>query len=136
MSLKIFEGGGYKITTRAPSETRSKKVKAETHVVPRKEKPKEADEDPRETEPSHDAGLEATGKKSAPSKVPSAKPAADASGTKCSAHHAPGVERHDCGAWLCKVCLDAEGVCPNCEEPLAKPKAERKKDREADFQRL
>jgi len=27
----------------------------------------------------------------------------------------PGVERHACGAWLCKACVDSGGTCPGCD---------------------
>jgi len=122
VSLKIFEGGGYKISTRGAPEIKRKKTKP--HVTP--EADVQADEEP----------AAATKRPAPPKSV--AKPPDDGPPAKCEPHHAPGVERHACGAWLCKGCVDAGGTCPGCDAPL--PKAEereaRKKDREADFSRL
>jgi len=131
VSLKIFEGGGYKITTKAGPEPRGKKPKAEAHVVPSR---KERTEDDEETDREEDA--EANTRKPTPPKAP-AKPA-ESTPAKCETHHAPGAERHTCGAWLCKACLEAGGACPSCKAPLVPPvnREARRKDREADFGRL
>jgi len=122
VSLKIFEGGGYKISTRGAPEIKRKKTKPQVT----REAEVEVDEEPA-----------AVTKRPAPSKSVT-KPPDDGPLAKCEPHHAPGVERHACGAWLCKGCVDAGGTCPGCDAPL--PKAEereaRKKDREADFSRL
>src|SRR5207302_5785837 len=45
VSWKIFEGGGYKITTKARPEPRAKKPKAEAHGVPARKVRTEDDED-------------------------------------------------------------------------------------------
>ena len=122
VSLKIFEGGAYKISTRAAPEIKRKKAKPE--AVP-------------ETAVEEDDGPAPAAKKP-PTPKAVGKVSEDAPPAKCAPHHAPGVERHACGAWLCKGCVDAGGNCPGCDAPL--PKAEereaRKKDREADFSRL
>src|SRR5438445_3977749 len=122
VSLKIFEGGGYKISTRGVPEIKRKKAKPQVT----READIEADEEPA-----------VVTKRPAPPKSV-AKPPDDGPPARCESHHAPGVERHACGAWLCKACVDAGATCPGCDAPL--PKAEeresRKKDREADFIRL
>src|SRR5207302_3569504 len=125
VSLRIFEGGGYKITTKAGPEPRAKKPKAEAHVVPSRKERTEDDEDT-----GHE---EAESRRPTPPKA-SAKPA-DSTPAKCETHHAPGAERHACGAWLCKACLEAGGACPSCKAPLVTPadREARRKDREADF---
>ncbi len=122
VSLKIFEGGGYRISTRAPPESKPKKVKAETHVAHAKV----------ETPETEDHAVP-----EGPSLKPAAKASPDPAAVKCEAHHAPGVERHTCGAWLCKACVETGSACPGCNAPLVKVDREaRKKDREADFSRL
>src|SRR5438445_5436050 len=128
VSLRIFEGGGYKITTKAGPEPRAKKPKAEAHVVPSRKERTEDDEDT-----GHE---EAESRRPTPPKA-SAKPA-DSTPANCETHHAPGAERHACGAWLCKACLEAGGACPSCKAPLVTPvdREARRKDREADFGRL
>ncbi len=122
VSLKIFEGGGYKTSTRTAPEVKRKKPKAELEP---------------QVEFEVDDGPAAVAKR-APTAKSTGKAADDTAPTKCAPHHAPGVERHACGTWLCKGCVDAGGTCPGCDAPL--PKAEereaRKKDREADFSRL
>src|SRR3989441_4730261 len=122
VSLKIFEGGGYKISTRGAPEIKRRKMKPQ--VTPEAEV--EVDDEPA-----------AMTKRPAPPKS-MAKIADDGSQAKCAPHHAPGVERHACGAWLCKACVDAGGICPGCDAPLpnAEEREARKKDREADFSRL
>src|SRR5216117_1245078 len=131
VSLKIFEGGGYKITTKARPEPRAKKPKAEAHVVPSR---KERTEDDEDTGREEDAGANA--RKPTPPKAP-AKPA-ESTAAKCETHHAPGVERHTCGVWLCKACIEAGGACPSCKAPLVTPvdREARRKESEADFGRL
>jgi len=121
VSLKIFEGGGYKITTKPRLETKAKKPKAEARTV-------------RKDEGAEDDEAEAD----RPDDVESRKPAAPKAPTKCEAHHALGIERHACGAWLCKACLEAGSVCGSCNAPLPRPadREARRKDREADFGRL
>src|SRR5256885_11288871 len=114
VSLKIFEGGGYKITTKARPEPRAKKPKAEAHVVPSR---KERTEDEEETGLEEDA--EANTRKPTPPKAP-AKPA-ESTPAKCETHHAPGAERHTCGAWLCKACIEAGGGCSPCHAPPETP---------------
>src|SRR5207237_8453991 len=45
VSLKIFEGGGYKITTKPRPESKPKKSKAETRTVPKEEGPEDDEPD-------------------------------------------------------------------------------------------
>jgi len=127
VSLKIFRGGAYRITTREPSDPKPKKAKAEGHVVPAVNPAEVGDAEAHEPRPGERPAL--------PKTSPNASP--DAPPMKCSAHGAPGVERHICGAWLCNACVVADGACPTCHAPLASGDREaRKKDREADFSRL
>jgi len=130
VSLRIFEGGGYKITTKATPEPKSRKSRAETHVVPTKKggaEDEEADEDEVESEDR---------KPAAPKTA--ASTSTEPAPTKCATHHAPGLERHACGASLCRACLDAGGVCAECHAPLTNvaEREARKKDRQEDFGRL
>jgi len=129
VSLKIFEGGGYKITTKRPPEPKPRKTKAETHGA----QPKKSPED---TEPDEDEDADAVeSRKPAP---PKPTKSVEAAPTKCATHHAPGVERHACGAWLCNACIETGSACPGCNAPLTKAAEHetRKKDRQADFGRL
>src|SRR5438309_5242686 len=89
VSLKIFEGGGYKISTRAAPEVKRKRGKPEAVV----ETAVEEDDEP----------APAAKKPLTPKAV--GKVGDDAQPAKCVPHHAPGVERHACGAWLCKGCV-------------------------------
>ena len=130
VSLKIFEGGGYRITTKAGPEPRPRKPRSEAHVAPaRKGHPDDAETEDADEDEAH-------ARKPAPPKV--APNSADAVPMKCATHHAPGLERHACGAWLCRACLEAGGPCAECHAPLttAVDRETRKKDREADFGRL
>jgi len=70
--------------------------------------------------------------------APRASPKSEAAPAKCATHHAPGLDRHVCGAWLCRACIEAGGMCAECDSPLttASDHEARKKDREADFGRL
>src|SRR6266571_1129531 len=124
VSLKIFRGGAYRITTRGLPEPKPKKGKSEERPVPPRSEASDAEEGP-------------LAKKAAPPS-PSGRPSADAPSTVCEAHHAPGVDRHACGAALCGTCIDSGGVCPGCHAPLPKAseREARRKDREADLSRL
>src|SRR5207244_3786635 len=101
-------------TTKAGPEPRPKKPKAETHVVPSK---KERTKDPEATDDEEDA--ESESRKSTPPKAP-AKPV-DTTPAKCETHHAPGAERHTCGAWRCNACLEAATACPSRHPPVPTP---------------
>ncbi len=129
VSLKIFEGGGYKITTKPRPEAKAKKPKAEARTV---RKDEGAEDDEAEADRPDDVESRKPAAPKAPTKPVEAAP------TKCEAHHALGIERHACGAWLCKACLEAGGVCGSCNAPLPRPadREARRKDREADFGRL
>src|SRR6266571_3402237 len=123
VSLKIFQGGAYRITTRGLPGPKPKKGKSEERpVAPRSEVSEE--EAP-------------VAKVAAPPPTPG-RSIADAPSTVCETHHAPGIDRHACGAWLCGTCVDSGNVCPGCHAPLpaAEREARRRKDREADFSRL
>src|SRR5207249_10420858 len=90
-----------------------KRKKTKPHVT--REAELEVDEEP----------VAVTKRPAPPKSAP--KPPDDGPPAKCDPHHAPGVERHACGAWLCKGCVDAGGTCPGCDAPL--PKAEEREAR-------
>ena len=121
VSLKIFQGGGYRIRTEPAPELKRKKAKSET---------------------AHEDETEETGEGSSSMRpdAPKApgKDSKEAAPSKCGSHHAPGIERHACGAWLCKACVDAGGTCAECNAPIVKAadREARKKERESDFSRL
>ena len=133
VSLKIFDGGGYRITTKPAPEV-PKRKKAAPAVAPapavREKAPKpEEDEDADEDEEDERADRK-------PAKT---KPAEDAP-TRCAAHKLLGTQKHACGTWLCKACLEGGAECPGCHQPLggAKPKPgeKREADPARDFSRL
>jgi len=123
-SLKIFEGGAYRITTSEAPEPaerplRRKKPKAKTEPEPADGAASETLEEPKVR------GHEPTDTARAPTpKVPKDRRPEEATGVarRCEAHDAAGVEQHACGAWLCKACVEASGPCSKCHEPVSKPK--------------
>jgi hypothetical protein len=131
VSLKIFQGGGYRIKRKPAPEPKPRKPKAEAHVAPAKKDRADEAEEPEEDETEDEAETRKPAAPKGPSKAAEGAPA------KCATHHAPGLERHACGAWLCRACLDAGGTCEECHMPLVPADREaRKKDRQADFGRL
>jgi hypothetical protein len=129
VSLKIFEGGGYKIKTKPAPELKTRKPRTEAHIETGKKDSIEGEDDEALGEPA------AEGRKTSP-KGPT-KPA-ESIPAKCESHHAPGLEQHACGAWLCRACLEAGGTCAACHAPLttAGDREARKKERQEDFGRL
>jgi hypothetical protein len=129
VSLKIFEGGGYKIKTKPAPEPKPRKPRPETHLETRKKGSIQHEDEEEVEEPAPE------GRKASP-KGPT-KPA-ESSPAKCESHHAPGLEQHACGAWLCRACLEAGGTCAQCHAPLltAVDHEARKKERQEDFGRL
>jgi len=126
VSLKIFQGGGYRITTKPAPEGPKKKAKPEARAIPATKDARTSEDEEDEDEPAR--------------KRPPKVKASDDGSTRCALHHVVGVERHACGAWLCKACLEGAAECPGCHEPLGKParppREAREKDPARDFSRL
>lgn len=129
--MKIFQGGGYRISTKeGPEAPRHRKAKPEVRAsTPIKEAKEDEPEDEEDEAPEPPAAKKAT------------KPKAEDEGpTRCSAHKLLGTQKHTCGTWLCKACLEGGAECPGCHEPLgpAAPKAaeRREADPARDFSRL
>jgi tetratricopeptide (TPR) repeat protein len=133
VSLKIFEGGGYRITTKAPPEPpHRKKAKPEVRPsTPVKEAKDEAGEGDDE---------EATAAEPPAAKHPAKPNPEDEGPTRCTSHKLLGTQKHECGTWLCKACLEGGAECPGCHEPLGsakpKPAEKRETDPARDFSRL
>jgi hypothetical protein len=136
VSLKIFEGGGYRISTKAVPEAPKPKRKPEARPAPTlkpRESEKEADE---ETAPS-DEGEPAADP--TPRKPAKAKASEDEGSKLCAVHRLHGTQRHVCGTWLCKACLEGGLECPGCHVPLGhalSPEKKREAEAARDFSRL
>jgi hypothetical protein len=136
-SLKIFEGGAYRITTTASPEgpvRRRKKAKPVVDRPAKKPEPEGEAAPPTESPEDH-------APKVAEAPKPPATRSSETAGKRCVPHDALGVDRHACGAWLCKACVEAGDVCPGCREPVpptAKeaPRRRDKDDPARDFARL
>ena len=126
VSLKIFQGGGYRIQTKPAPEAPRPKRRPEVRPAPAAKPPeKDASDETEEDEP--DPG---------PPKRPAKEKTADDEAPKlCSVHHFHGVEKHACGTWLCKACLEGGEACPGCHEPLGHAPRKPAKDHEADAAR-
>ncbi|MEK6988628.1 MAG: tetratricopeptide repeat protein, partial [Candidatus Thermoplasmatota archaeon] len=125
VSLKIFQGGGYRIHTKpAPGIPKPRKAKPEARPAPAV-KPGGKDDEDEEADEEDEA--------SSPAKKPAkAKPPEDEGPNLCSVHHFHGVEKHACGTWLCKACVEGGEECQGCHEPLGHAPRKPAKDREAD----
>ncbi len=124
VSLKIFHGGGYRISTKeAPEAPRHKKAKPEVRAST---EIKEAREEEPDGEDEEDAPEPPATKKTVKAK------AEDEGPTRCAAHKLLGTQKHSCGTWLCKACLEGGAECPGCHEPLAEAPHKVPEKREAD----
>jgi len=141
-SLKIFEGGGYRITTEPGPEVPTRKRKAR-NARPEERTPgaPESGEETEEgDEPNPPEAPEApqTPGAAKPHKAAAKEPVAGKA--VCGTHDAQGVERHTCGAWLCKACLESGVACPECQKPVGRaPRESRKRETDGaarDFGRL